>query len=243
MVDSGSHDARSVQRMRVLSILCATASALAGCASLPDSTEVATRDMSISMDAADDGAGAEVKVRISSGPGAVQLTSTDSIRLTAAGTVWSLEAREEGDDLVYVAEIGPVSGDLEIDLERRHDQSAHAVATMPPPFTLTAQGPSATQPLAILWDVGSGDYVVSLAIAGDCIGSLERTLAKDTGAYHVQLAELRHKSPSAPATCPLQLTLTRETVTQVPLIPPPREEGWFTASTTQRRTIAVDWQP
>lgn len=243
MVDSGSHDACGAQRMRVLSILCATASALAGCASLPDSTEIATRDMLITLDAADDGAGAEVKIRISSGPGAVQLTSTDSIRLTAGGTVWPLEEREEGDGLVYVAEIGLVSGDLEIDLARRHDQSAHAVASMPPPFTLATQGPSATQPLAITWDAGSGDYVVSLAIAGDCIGPLERTLAKDTGAYHVQLAELRHRSPSAHATCPLQVTLTRATVTQVSLTPPPREGGWFYASTRKRQTIAVDWQP
>jgi hypothetical protein len=229
--------------MRALSILCATASALAGCEPLPDSTEIATRDMSITLDAADDGDGAKVRIWISSPLGAVRLTGTDSIRFTAADTVWPLKAKADSDDLVYVAELGRVSGDLVIDLARRRDHSAHAVATMPPPFTLTAQGPSTTQPLAITWEAGSGDYIVSLAIAGDCIRPLERTLAKDTGAYRVQLAELQHTSPSAPATCPLQVTLTRASLSQGQLVPPPQEGGWFNASTTQRRTMALDWQP
>ena len=34
-----------------------------------------------------------------------------------------------------------------------------------------------------------------------------------------------------------------QTLIQGRLTPPPQEGGWFNASVTQRRTIAVDWQP
>jgi hypothetical protein len=228
--------------MRALSILWATASALAGCTPLPVSEESATRDLRIELMAVDDGIRAKVSIQVSGVGEDVPFSGTDSLKLTTADTVLPLRLLEDSDGIVYQAELDRISGDLVLDLERLHDHSAHLTAAMPPPFTLAAQAPSVTQPLTTTWDAGSGDYEVSLVIEGDCIAPVERTLASDTGAYYVQLAELRHKSGSAPATCPLQVRLTRVTSTQGPLVPSP-EGGWFTASMTQSRTIEVDWQP
>lgn len=226
-----------------LAILCAAASALAGCASVVGSDHVATRDLSIRLSAVDEGSGVEVTIDLFGGFDHARLTGTDALEVTAGGAARKLREIKEGNSFVYVAELGSVSGDLEVDLVRLHDRSVHRVATMPPPFTLAAQGPSVTEPLAITWDAASGgDYKSVLQIEGDCIWPIYRALAKDTGSYSVLLAELAPASPGAPATCPLEVKLTRESSIQDRQTPPP-EDGSFIATTTQRRTFAVDWQP
>jgi hypothetical protein len=232
-------------RARAYFSVCAAAGALAGCALGPagDSGEVSTRDLTITLGALDDGGGAVVTIKLTSPLGSVRVAGGDSLRLTAAGAEWPLREIDDENGTRYVAELGSVSGDVVLDLERRDDRSARGLtATIPPPFTLAAQGISAGEPLSLTWDPGAGDYTVLLTIEGDCIRTLTRGLAQDTGSYAVDPAELQHSSPSAPATCPLQVTLARSSGAQGALVPP-LPGGWFYASTAQSRTVEVAWEP
>jgi hypothetical protein len=228
--------------MRAISILCVAASALAGCAPSFGSEAIATSELTILLDALDEGSGAKVLIWITSNQGDVELTGADAMELTAADTVWPLKKVADDGHTKYLAEIGSVSGELVLDLTRRHEKSVHQIATMPPPFTLTVEGPSATEPLRMTWDAGTGDDVLSLEIAGECIHTLQRILANDTGSYKVARAELAHQGESAPAACPLTVKLTRQALAQTALVKQP-EDGTFATSMTQRRTAAVDWQP
>lgn len=225
-----------------LSILCAAASALAGCAEEVSSDRVATRDLTIRLTGADEGSGVKASIELFGEHESARLTGTDALQLTAGDTVRKAREIAERYSATYVAELGSVSGDLVVDFVRRQGRSIHRVATIPPPFSLTVQGPSATEPLSITWDAASDDYTNVLQIEGDCIYSIYRALAKDTGSYQVLLAELHPSSPSAPEACPLEVKLTREWSIDDRQTPPP-EDGSFIASITQRRTFAVDWRP
>jgi hypothetical protein len=226
-------------------LLCAAAGSLPGCALEPtgDSIDVSTRDLTISLIAADEGSGAAVTIRLSSIIGPVRLAGGDSLRLTAAGTERPLREEEHEGATLYVADLENVSGDLVLDLERPDDRSVRGLtATLPPPFTLASQGISAGQPLLLTWDPGPGGYDILLWIEGDCIRTLSRSLAVDTGSYAVDPAEFQRVSPSAPATCPLLVSMTRSFSVQAPLVPP-LQGGWFHASATQRRALEVAWEP
>jgi hypothetical protein len=227
----------------ILALSCG-ASALAGCEPVPlrESTEVSTRDLQIGVDAIGEGSGAEVVIRIGSPLGAVKVAGGDSLRLTANGVSWALRVEEADDGPVYVASLGAPSGDLVIDLERPSDRSVLGLAVaFPPPFTLTVSGSSAGEPFAFAWEAAEGTWTLGLSLEGACIEPFARPLAKDTGSYAVDPAELRHR-PGAPATCPLEASVTRSSSSQRPLIPGV-EGGWFNARATQTRAALVSWDP
>ena len=233
-------------RVNVLSLLAAAPIALAGCA-LPEnhgSDQVATRDMMVALTAASDDAGGQATIAIDSPIGAVRITGGDALTFTAAGAPVPLHEVDDGDKILYKADLGGASGDLAFDLVRPHDHSVRDLSIrMPPPFTVVAQGLTTTQPLALTWDVMFVDYTVALSIKGACINTLERTFSSDTGAYTVGAAELEHSGPGASATCPLTVTLTRSVTLQTDLVRPPLRGGLFSAQAQQRRTVEVNWQP
>jgi hypothetical protein len=132
--------------------------------------------------------------------------------------------------------------DLVVELERPNDRDATQIAEVPPPFTLTSAGIAGAAPLVINWDKDAGEHELSLDVQGECILPIARPLAQDVGFYSIGQAELLHAGPSAAATCPLTLTLTRTGTTQRDL-----NEGvvggFFYARTVQSRTIEVSWSP
>jgi hypothetical protein len=225
----------------------AAALALAGCTAepLPESAEVATRDITIAIDAHDSGDGAaRVEIRILAIIGQVRLTGGDTLRVRAAGVELPLREEETSEGVVYVAEPGSLTGDLSLDLQRPADRSVRDMAVhVPPPFTLTAQGPMGNAPLSLEWDAAPGaDHLLQLSISGACIRPLGRNLASDVGFYRIDPSELAHATPDAPATCPLEVTLSRSVTTQKPLFPPlPGGFLWVTAQ--QLREVGASWQP
>jgi hypothetical protein len=172
----------------------------------------------------------------------LRLTGGDTLGVTMAGALVPLGEAEIDRGTVYVATFDALTEDLVIDFQRPNDRDATQIALVPPPFTLTSAGIAGADPLVIHWDKDAGEHELSLDVHGACILPIVRRLAQDTGFYSIGQAELIHASPSAAATCPLTLTLTRTGTTQRDL-----NEGvvggFFYARTVQRRTIEVSWSP
>jgi hypothetical protein len=116
------------------------------------------------------------------------------------------------------------------------------VAGVPPPFSLAAPGLVGGEPLELSWEADGGAHTLGLAIEGECIAPIARSLASDTGAYSIAQAELIHAGSGSAATCPLRVTLTRTVTTQGPLVPGV-EGGRIYAFVVQSRSIQVEWQP
>jgi hypothetical protein len=231
--------------MRTAILFPALAMALAGCAPEPAgvSTEVATRDTTVNVQATDEGDGPTVKVRLLGPFGPYSLAGGDALHLTIAGEAWPLREIEDADGPAYLAEPDVLSGDLVLDFERPHDHSARGLtAPMPPPFSLTAEGSTAGDPFAMQWSPTAIGVPIVVTLEGDCIQPFGRPLATDTGSYAVSPAELRHASTSAAATCPIRVTLARALTEQRALVPP-YEGGWFYVSSSQSRTVEVAWEP
>jgi hypothetical protein len=220
------------------------AGALAGCEleAEPITEHVSSRDLRINVVAGDEGSGARLQIELDSFFGLLRLTGGDTLGVTMTGARVPLVEAEVARGPVYVAEFAALTDDLVVDFQRPNDRDAAQVAEVPPPFTLTSAGISGAEPLVINWDEDAGEHELALGVAGDCIAPIARPLAQDTGFYSIAQAELIHAGPSAAATCPLTLSLTRTGTTQRDL-----NEGvvggFFYARTVQSRTIEVSWSP
>jgi len=226
-------------------LIAAAATGVTGCALEPvrDSGEISTRDLTMGLAASDAGGGASVKIRLSSPLGSVRLAGGDALRLSMGDQALPLREGEEDGQTVYRTEPVGLTADLVIDLERPDDRSAlGVVAGVPPPFTLAAPGLAGGEPLELSWEAAAGGHTLGLAVEGECIAPIARSLANDTGAYSIAQAELIHAGPGSAATCPLRVTLTRTATTQGPLVPGV-EGGRIYAYVVQSRSTEVEWQP
>jgi hypothetical protein len=226
-------------------LILAAAVGLAGCELDPvrDSDQISTRDLLLDLEASDEGEGGAVRIRLSGPFGSVRLAGGDALRLSMGGEGLPIVEEEEEGQTVYRTEPVGLTADLVIDLERPEDRSAlGVVALVPPPFTLAAQGLTGGAPLELAWEGAEGEHTLGLAIEGECIAPVARSLAIDTGEYAVAQAELIHAGPGAAATCPLRVTLTRTASTQRPLVPGV-EGGRLYAHVVQSRSVEVEWLP
>lgn len=232
-------------RPRALVIGLFGALVLAGCDEpAVRSTDVSTLDMTLSIDANDEGQGATVRVRVSSPLGPLRLSGGDTLRLGMAGEPLALREVEEDERPVYLAEVESLSGDIILDLERPADRSILGrVIPVPPPIGLSVAPLAGDAPLTLTWNAApGGDHVLGLTVDGSCIRPLRRTLPNDVGSYDILQAELLPLDPPAPGPCPLQVTLARTARWQEPIAPPATLVGlyaWLVVS----RTVGVSWGP
>ena len=93
--------------MRSLLLLPTLAMALAACVPEPAgvSTEVATRDTTISVTATDEGEGATVIVRLVGPFGPYELAGGDALHLTIAGISWPLRVVDDPDEYLRMSPI------------------------------------------------------------------------------------------------------------------------------------------
>lgn len=232
-------------KTRVLTFALLAASTLAGCDDAAvRSTDVSTLDMTLSLDANDEGQGATVRVRVSSPLGPLRLSDGDTLRLRMAGKPLALREVEEDSRPVYLAEVESLSDDIILDLERPADRSIlDRVIPVPPPIGLSVEPLVGDFPLHLSWNAApDGDHVLGLTVDGTCIKPIIRSLPNDVGTYEILQAELLPEDPSAPDPCPLQVTLSRTATFQEPIAPPATLIGLY-AWLVVRRTVDVSWAP
>lgn len=208
------------------------------------STDVSTLDMTLSLDATDQGQGTTVRVRVSSPLGRLRLSGGDTLRASMAGKNLDLREVEEDGLPLYLADVEGLSDDIILDLERPADRSlVGRVVPVPPPIGLSAEPLVGDFPLVLAWNAApEGNHTLGLAVGGTCIHPLSRTLPNDVGKYEIFQAELAPVDLAAPAKCPLQVTLARTATLQEPIAEPATQIGlyaWFVLS----RTVEVSWGP
>jgi hypothetical protein len=228
---------------RVLSFfaLAALAAAVAGCEEeASDSTDVSTLDLSVSVDAVDEGKGATVFVRIGSPIGPLRLTGGDTLKLRMAGAPLVVREIEEDGSLMYAADVESLSDDILMDIVRPSDRSIEGfVISVPPPILLSAEPVAGDAPLVITWSgAPEPTHTLGLSIVGTCIDGIHRNLPNDVGTYTVFQTELRPAGPSAATACPLTVSLSRYTTIGSDLLP---EGGFFYEWIRVARSVEVAW--
>jgi hypothetical protein len=202
----------------------------------PDSPEISSRDLDITVEAQNEGTGTVVKIHLGSPLGPVRVTGGDHLSLRTGGAEHALLGTI-GD---YSVALGDVSGDFTVEMTRSADRAVDATFLVPPSFTLSAPDIDLTGPIALTWTASSfGGYETHLAIEGGCVQTLTRTLPQDTGSYTVSPAEL---VPKGPVPCPLRATMDRRAAVQGSVFPD-LESGYFQADATQTRSVSFGWGP
>jgi len=168
------------------------------------SSDVATRDIAISVTARGDAAATRVEAQMV-GDTRVHLVPGDRIELHAGTT--ALVMSEAGDG-VYQAALPPGVTELEIRLERPEpDEDASLRWEMPPATSITsAPQASRGEPLTVTWTASAGPHTTTLDVSGSCLPPLSRELSVDPGSYTFQPADLM--GPSAEP-CEATVTLRR----------------------------------
>lgn len=202
----------------------------------PDSPEISSRDLDLTVEAQNEGSGTVVKIHLDSPLGPVRVTGDDHLQLLVGGETQAL-AGEIGD---YFAALGDVSGSFMVMLSRSGDRDLDLPFLVPPSFTLSAPDIDLAGPIALTWTPSNyAGYETHLAIEGDCVQTFTRTLPNDTGIYFVNPAEL---VPTGAVPCPLTATMERRAAVQGSVFPD-LESGFFTVTAVQTRSVAFGWGP
>jgi hypothetical protein len=206
------------------------------------STDVSTLDMSVAVDATDEGKGVTVSLRLSSPVDRLRLTGGDTLKLRMGGQPLEVGEFVEDGLSVYLADVGSLSDDIIMDIIRPHDKSIEGfVIEVPPPILLSAEPVVGDFPLVLTWNGAPEEgHTLNLTILGSCTQGIWRNLPNDVGMYTVFQTELMPSGPGAPATCPLQVTLTRYRTDQGPLVPTSERIGFYSWITVGR-SIEVSW--
>jgi hypothetical protein len=169
------------------------------------------------------------------------LSGGDTLRVEMAGMPLDMrEVKEDGVSPSYQADVPELLGDLSLTIERPSDLSIdHFPISIPLPPKLFAEPLVGDFPLLLSWDAAPDkEHTAAFIIEGDCIETLQRILANDTGSYAVQQAEFFPKDKANPTACPLKVTLTRNKSYNGDLVP--GSYGFYSWSTVGR-TIEVSW--
>jgi hypothetical protein len=211
--------------------------AVLGCSSEPPivSSDVSTRDMSLTVYADGDAAGTHVRVTLQGPRGPVTLVDSDRLVLHAGDVGFPLARNETG---FLVTDLAPGTAGLGLRIAREAPETSVDVAIPMPPLTAIDLPPSASRaaPLAVKWTPAEGPQTLTLALAGSCIPAISRPLSIDVGSYTLQPADLA--GPSA-ETCAVTVTLTRALVEESDA--PPLQHRYL--SLTQVATAVLESAP
>lgn len=211
--------------------------AVIGCSSEAPtvSSDVSTRDMSLSVGADGDAAGTHLRVWLGGPRGDLTLVGADRLVLRAGDTVIPMTRDAQGHP---AADLAPGTVGLALRLGREAPETSVDVAIPMPPLTAITTPPTASRaaPLAVQWTPAEGRQKLTLELSGACIPAISRPLSIDVGSYTLQPADL--VGPSGES-CDVTMTLTRALVEQSDT--PPLQHTYL--SLTQVATAVFESTP
>jgi len=219
--------------MRAASAMVGMLSLAVGCTIPPSrsSTEISTRDMHLSVTLEGVSTGTHVRASLRGPFGDFDLDGGDAFSLYVTGQPTALVSDGHG---TFTAETPARSGDFVFDLVRPADRGARVTMAMPPDTDFVIDPPAAGL-VPVRWTASEVPYPTTLAVTGACVAGGTLTLARDTGAYLIDVAAMGPKGGS----CTLTVTLTRQIRGSAYLLGQP----WMNYTARQTRTAEVTWNP
>lgn len=219
--------------MRAPSATLAVLSLALGCTIPPSrsSTEISTRDMHLSVSLEGVSTGTHVRASLRGPFGDFDLDGGDTFSLYVTGQPTALVSDGRG---TFTAETPLRTGDFVFDLVRPADRGAR-IAIAAPPDTDFAFDPPTGGLLPVRWTASDVPYPTTLAVKGSCVAGGTVSLARDTGAYLIDVPSMGPKGGG----CTLTVTLTRSTSGSAYLL----GEPWMSYTARQTRSVEVAWKP
>jgi hypothetical protein len=204
--------------------------ALTSCvATFHGTDQIGTRDLHMAVDVQGVDADTELVISLAGPAGRADLREGDTLFVSVGGEPMQVMPSTDRDGITYAVQLGAHNGPFAIELRRHADHSARVFPPLPSAAQITWAVHDGV--VDLVWGADKGEHTTELTLEGDCFEPLTRPLARDTGTYTLQLAEL------SATPCPFMVSIKRAAEARGELGPQPG--GSYEAKAVRTSTTMV----